>query len=110
MSLLNHFPGETKVEKLVAMVIASGMLAAVAQSTQKPVRTSIYLEKPIETPNGVQFSWSGGEQTLHYSLYRRKVGEVVWERIELNLPHQGVFFAPGFTLSEDYEYQMKSDY
>ena len=110
MSLLKNIPGETKVEKLIALVLIAFMLGALAQSTQKPTHTSIWLEVPVETPNGVQFSWQGGDPELRYSIYRRKVGDENWERIELNLPSQGMYFADGFTLDQDYEYQMRADF
>lgn len=107
--MLNSMVGETKTEKIIGIVLIILLMACLAKSTQKPTRKSIYLEIPVETPNGVQFSWNGGEETLTYSLYRRKVSDVNWERIELGLPHQGAYFAPGFTLSDDYQYQIKAD-
>ena len=109
MSLLN-IPGETKVEKLIAIILIICLMGALAHSTQKPAHTSIFLEFPVETPNGVQFSWQGGDPELRYSIYRRMVGAENWERIELNLPHQGTYFAEGFTLDHDYEYQMRADF
>ena len=107
MSLLKFIPGETSFDRVVLLALLVAMLVCVAKSTQKPVYTSIYLEAPIETPDGVQFSWHGGDPESRYSLFRRKLGAAEWECLELDLSSAGAVFEPGFTLGDNYEYQIR---
>ena len=68
------------------------------------------LNKPIECPDSVQFTWTGGSDDATYSIYRRVSGSVNWERIWMNLHGvSGTVFVPGFTLDHDYDYEIRAE-
>lgn len=67
------------------------------------------LNVPSETPDGVRFSWTGGDGETVYSLYRRLRGYDNWELIQSNLQGEsGSFFVNGFTLDRDYDYELRA--
>lgn len=68
------------------------------------------LSTPIECPDSVQFSWTGGQAGTTYSIYRRMHGDTSWERIAMNLTGvSGSVFVPGFTLDRDFDYEIRAD-
>ena len=68
------------------------------------------LSVPVESPNGVHFSWTGGAADATYSIYRRMKGDTYWERIAMNLTGvSGAVDVPGFTLDQTYEYKIQAD-
>lgn len=68
------------------------------------------LNAPIECPDYVQFSWTGGAEGATYSIYRKMHGDSYWERISMNLTGvSGTTFVPGFTLDKDYDYEIRAD-
>ena len=68
------------------------------------------LNHPIECPDSVQFSWTGGQAGTTYSIYRRMHGDTNWERIAMNLTGvSGSTFVRGFTLDRDYDYEIRAD-
>jgi hypothetical protein len=68
------------------------------------------LSVPVETPDSVQFSWTGGQEGAAYSIYRRMKGDANWERIAMNLYGvSGSTFVPGFTLDQTYEYKIQAE-
>ena len=68
------------------------------------------LNHPVECPDSVQFSWTGGAADATYSIYRRLHGDTNWERIAMNLTGvSGSAFVRGFTLDRDYDYEIRAD-
>lgn len=68
------------------------------------------LNTPVESPDYVQFSWSGGASGTTYSIYRKMHGDTYWERIAMNLTGvSGTVFVPGFTLDKTYDYEIRAD-
>lgn len=68
------------------------------------------LSAPVETPDAVHFSWTGGAADATYSIYRRMKGEENWERIQMNLTGiSGAVDVQGFTLDKTYEYKIQAD-
>jgi len=68
------------------------------------------LSVPVESPNAVHFSWTGGAADATYSIYRRMKGEANWERIKMGLTGvSGATDVPGFTLDQTYEYKIQAD-
>ena len=68
------------------------------------------LNIPVETPNGVHFSWNSGAAGTTYSIMRRKQGEANWERIVMNLTGiSGAADANGFTLDKTFEYKIQAE-
>lgn len=70
----------------------------------------LHLNIPVEMPDAVQFSWTGGQAGTTYSLYRRKQGETNWERIALGLTGvSGMTVVDGFTLDKTYDYEIRAE-
>lgn len=68
------------------------------------------LSAPIETPNSVQFSWTGGQINTTYGIYRKLHGDTYWERIKMGLTGiSGSTFVQGFTLDQDYDYEIRAE-
>lgn len=68
------------------------------------------LNIPVETPDAVQFSWTGGQINTTYSIYRRMHGSTSWERIKMGLTGiSGSTFVQGFTLDQDYDYEIRAE-
>jgi hypothetical protein len=69
------------------------------------------LSRPIETPNAVQFSWTGGATNTSYSIYRRISGSTgAWERITMGLQGvSGSTTVPGFTLDRSWTYELRAE-
>jgi hypothetical protein len=66
--------------------------------------------KPVESPDGVQFTWSGGDEETSYGIYRRKHGECSWELLKSGMTGtSGTVFVRGFTLDSDYDYQLRAE-
>ena len=71
----------------------------------------LHLSVPVETPNGVHFSWSSGTAGATYSIMRRKQqGDTEWERIVMGLTGvSGAADAEGFTLDKTFEYKIQAE-
>lgn len=70
----------------------------------------LHLNTPVECPDSVQFSWTGGTEGTTYSIYRKRHDDTYWERIAMNLTGvSGTTFVQGFTLDRDYDYEMRAD-
>lgn len=69
------------------------------------------LNNPIECPDSVQFSWTGGNADQSKSIYRRLHGSAdTWERIAMGLTGvSGTTFVEGFTLDRSYDYEIRED-
>lgn len=95
----------------LAFAIAVVLLGLKATPTNASKNTGgLRLNNPIECPDSVQFTWSGGAADATYSIYRRMHGDTNWERIALNLTGvSGTTFVSGFTLDRDYDYEIRAD-
>lgn len=68
------------------------------------------LSVPVECPDSVQFSWTGGQAGTTYSIYRRMHGDANWERIAMNLSGvSGTTFVQGFTLDKTFDYEIRAE-
>lgn len=69
------------------------------------------LSTPVESPDGVHFSWTGGAEDATYSIYRKNHEPGwEWERIALGLSgSSGAVNVPGFTLDKTYDYKIQAD-
>ncbi len=97
----------------VFLIVAS--LAIMFGTNALPTNASknaggLRLSAPVECPDSVQFSWTGGAADATYSIYRRLHGDTNWERIAMNLTGvSGTTFVQGFTLDRDYDYEIRAD-
>ncbi len=70
----------------------------------------LHLNTPVECPDSVQFSWTGGQSGATYSIFRRMHGDTYWERIAMSLTGvSGTTFVTGFTLDKTYDYEIRAD-
>lgn len=68
------------------------------------------LSAPVESPNGVHFSWTGGQTGTTYGIYRRMHGDANWERIKMGLTGvSGAADVEGFTLDRTYDYEIRAE-
>lgn len=94
----------------VAFIVATLALAFRAYPTGGEKQAGgLHLGAPVETPNGVHFSWTGGNTNSTYSIYRKLHGDTYWERISMGLPYTGAVTVEGFTLDRTYDYEMRGD-
>ena len=102
-------PSQTTVFAVVfSMAIMFGTRALPTDANKNA--GGLRLSRPVETPDAVQFSWTGGAADATYSIYRRMRGDANWERIAMNLTGvSGSTFVPGFTLDQTYEYKIQAD-
>ena len=82
---------------------------AYPSTSEKQAR--LRLNAPVEQPNGVHFSWLGGQADASYSIYRRAAAPgAAWERIAMGLTGvSGTFYYPMFTLDQDYSYRIQAE-
>lgn len=98
----------TNTIAFIALAIALGWNVRTTQASKND--GALRLSKPVETPDAVHFSWTGGQTNTTYSIYRRMEGSPTWERISMGL--QGVSGAvdvSGFTLNLTWYYEMRAD-
>lgn len=67
------------------------------------------LNPPVESPDGVAFTWTNGSADTPHSIWRRVKGEAEWTRIAMGLGPSGMTVIPGFTLDKTYEYKIQAD-
>ena len=101
---------ETIVGRTAFAALVIALAALTAPTQQNKNAGGLHLNIPVETPTSVQFSWTGGAEDASYSLYRRRLGEAVWERIAMHLYGvSGTTFVEGFTLDRDWEYKIQAE-
>jgi len=92
---------------LIVAVIAGAIYGAVKDPT---TNTILRLSTPVETPDGVHFTWTGGATNTTYSLWRRLNNDGTWERIKIGLQGtSGATDLDGFTLDNTWEYIIRAD-
>ena len=94
----------------LAFAALAAFLCFHAYPTNASKASAFRMSTPVETPDGVHFSWTGGTEGTTYSIYRRLSGTENWERISMGL--QGVSGSadvPGFTLNLTWDYEMRAD-
>lgn len=92
----------------VLLAVALGVKSAPTNDNKNA--GGLRLSKPVETPDAVQFSWTGGAADATYSIYRRRHGGENWERIKMGLAGiTGSTFVSGFTLDNDYDYEIRAE-
>lgn len=91
----------------LALMIALGWNAYPTQAAKNS--GGLRLSIPVETPDGVHFSWTGGATNTTYSLWRKLYDDGTWEVIRTGLQGiQGSTDVPGFTLDETYQYEIRA--
>ena len=92
----------------IVLAIALGWNAFPTQASKNA--GGLRLSTPIEMPDAVHFSWTGGVAGTTYSIYRRIHGAQSWERISMGLQGvSGSVDVPGFTLNLTWDYEMRAD-
>jgi len=91
----------------LGMVIAATIVGG---SKPPSTNTVLKLSVPVETPDGVHFTWTGGEANTTYSLWRRLNADGSWERIKMGLQGtSGYTDLEGFTLDNTWHYEIRAD-
>ena len=92
-------------------VAASLWLSARAypSSEEKQAARVLRLDPPVESPDGVRFTWLHGAPGQSYRLMQRIQGTDDWWPIATGLPPSGMYLHGGFTLDTDYEYRIEPE-
>jgi hypothetical protein len=97
----------------VDRILFAGLLvwATVVGGSKPPsTNTILRLSTPVETPDGVHFTWTGGATNTNYSLWRRLNSDGTWEKIKVGLQGtSGATDLDGFTLDNTWEYKIQAD-
>lgn len=65
------------------------------------------LSRPVETPDWVQLSWTGGDAEATYTIFRSSDGGETWTPLVTGLSGaSGTWFFNSFTLDRDYQYRI----
>lgn len=68
------------------------------------------LNRPVETPDGVYFSWYGGAEDTTYTIFRSGDGGETWVPLVTGLNGKaGNWMVRGFTLDKDYKYRIQAE-
>lgn len=95
---------------ILFLVFAAVMTYSQAPTNEHKNAGGLRLSAPVETPDAVQFSWTGGAAGAAYSIYRRMHGDANWERIKMGLSGiSGSTFVEGFTLDHTYDYKIQAE-
>jgi hypothetical protein len=101
-----------KIATILALIFFALGFAWNAYPTQQQKNAGgLRLSTPVECPDSVQFSWTGGSEEQTKSIYRRLSGtNDTWERIAMGLTGvSGTTFVEGFTLDRSYDYEIRED-
>jgi len=91
----------------LALVIAAAFYSYPSQASKNS--GGLRLSTPVETPDGVHFSWTGGATNTTYTLWRRLNADGSWEMIQTDLEGvSGATDVPGFTLDKDWSYEIRA--
>lgn len=97
------------VNKVVFIFAALALAFRAYPSGEQKAAMPLRLNAPVESPDGVAFTWTGGAADTPHSIYRRVRGETEWTRIAMGLPPAGMTVIPGFTLDKDFEYRIQAE-
>lgn len=90
---------------LFTLLVAALSFRAIPTNAAKG-EGGLRLSRPVETPDFIQLSWTGGESNATYTVYRSLDGEV-WVPVQSGLTGTaGTVFLPGFTLDRDFQYRI----
>ena len=91
---------------LFAALTALLMFRAVPTNANKAAG-GLRLSRPVETPDFVQLSWTGGTAEATYTIFRSADGGATWTPLVTGLSGaSGTWFFNGFTLDRDYQYRI----
>lgn len=96
-------------DRLMFAALAAALMFRAVPTNAAKQAGGLRLSRPVETPDYVQLSWSGGATNAAHTIYRSEDGEI-WTPIKTGLTGaSGTYFHPGFTLDRDYRYRIISE-
>lgn len=98
-------------DKLLFAALAIALAYTAYPTGEQKQAGGLRLNRPVETPDGVHLSWTGGQAGTTYSIYRKdNIEGAAWERIAVGLSGaSGAFFYPLFTLDRDISYRIQAE-
>lgn len=99
-----------KIDRLafIVLAVALGMRSIPTQASK--AAGGLKLSRPIETPDFVQLSWTGGVQDATYTIFRSLDGGETWTPLVTGLSGvTGTWFFNSFTLDKNYSYKIQAD-
>ena len=98
------------LDKLVIAMLAIGLGIRAVPTNAAKQAGGLRLSRPVETPDWVQLSWSGGAAEAAYTIFRSSDGGETWTPLVTGLSGaSGTWFFNGFTLDRDYQYRIVAE-
>lgn len=99
-----------KADKIVFAALLVGLGIRAVPTNAAKGAGGLRLSRPIETPDFVQLSWTGGQESATYTIYRSSDGGATWTPLVTGLSGEsGTWFLNSFTLDRDYSYRIVAE-
>lgn len=97
-------------DRLVIVILAAGLGIRAVPTNAAKGAGGLRLSRPVETPDFVQLSWTGGQESATYTIYRSADGGATWTPLVTGLSGtSGTWFLNSFTLDRDYSYRIVAE-
>lgn len=97
-------------DKLVFAVLLVGLGIRAVPTNAAKGAGGLRLSRPVETPDFVQLSWTGGAEDATYTIFRSSDGGFTWAPLVTGLSGaSGTWFLNSFTLDKDYSYRIVAE-
>jgi hypothetical protein len=97
----------TVADKIAFAALTALLMFRAVPTNAGKAAGGLRLSRPIETPDFVQLSWTGGTAEATYTISRSADGGETWTPLVTGLSGaSGTWFFHGFTLDRDYQYRI----
>ena len=94
-------------DKLAFAVMVAGLGLHAVPTNASKAAGGLRLSTPVESPDFVQLSWTGGADDATYTIFRSYDGGETWTMLVTGLSGaSGTWFFRGFTLDRDCQYRI----
>ena len=94
-------------DKIVFAVLTGALMFRAVPTNAGKAAGGLRLSRPVETPDFVQLSWTGGAAEATYTIFRSADGGETWTPLVTGLSGaSGTWFFNSFTLDRDYQYRI----
>lgn len=97
-------------DKIVFAAMTAALMFRAVPTNAGKAAGGLRLSRPVETPDFVQLSWTGGTGEATYTIYRSADGGETWTPLVSGLSGEtGTWFWNAFTLDKDYQYRITAE-
>ena len=94
-------------DKIVFAALTALLMFHAVPTNAGKAAGGLRLSRPVETPDFVQLSWTGGAAEATYTIFRSADGGETWTPLVTGLSGaNGTWFFNSFTLDRDYQYRI----